>query len=87
MNPRLTAVKPLDNYKISLCFANGEEGIYDCTPLLNFGVFKELRDTHYFQRVSVVSGTVVWPNEQDICPDTLYIDAVKTVNCNITQHI
>jgi hypothetical protein len=79
MNPRIAEATPLDNYKILLCFTNGEKGIYDCTPLLNFGVFKELREPDYFQRVSVMNGTVAWPNEQDICPDTLYIDAVKIV--------
>ena len=79
MHPRIAAVTPLDNYKISLRFTNGEEGIYDCAPLLDFGVFKELRNTSYFQRVSVSGGTAVWPNEQDICPDTLYVDAIKTV--------
>jgi len=56
---------------------NNEHGIYDCSGLLEFGVFKELRDKHYFKRAKVTQGTVVWPHEQDICPDTLYLDSIK----------
>ncbi|WKZ18253.1 MAG: DUF2442 domain-containing protein [Candidatus Jettenia sp. CY-1] len=41
------------------------------------GVFTELKDKIYFQQVRAVHGTVVWPHEQDICPDTLYIDSIK----------
>ena len=77
MNPRIKSVQPTDDYRLLLQFTNGEQGIYDCTSLLDFGVFKELRDTHYFKRASVDNGTVVWPNQQDICPDTLYLDAIK----------
>ena len=77
MNPRIVKVKPLKNYKLSLEFSNGEKGIYDCTPLLNFGVFRELKAQHYFKKVKVSDGTVAWPHEQDICPDTLYIDSAK----------
>lgn len=77
MNPRVIDAVPLDNYRLKLFFANGEQGIYDCTGLLHFGVFQELQDQNYFKRVNVEHGTVVWPHEQDICPDTLYIDAEK----------
>jgi hypothetical protein len=74
MNPRVTSVVPEANYRLRLHFSNGEEGIYDCSPLLDFGVFRELRDTAYFRQVVAAGGTVVWPHEQDICPDTLYED-------------
>lgn len=77
MNPRIKSVKPLDDYKLELMFANGEIGVYDCSHLLDFGVFKELKDTRYFQCVTVLDGTVAWPHEQDICPDTLYLESVK----------
>jgi len=77
MYPRVQKVSPLENYKILVCFTNGEQGIYDCKELLNFGVFKELRDKAYFEKIKVHSGTIQWPNEQDICPDTLYIDSLK----------
>ncbi len=79
MNPRVKKAKARDNYTLKLIFANGEIGIYDCRPILNFGVFQELRDLSYFKRASVEGGTVVWPHEQDICPDTLYEDSQKVV--------
>jgi hypothetical protein len=65
------------DYKLRIKFSNGEEGVYDCAPLLDFGVFKELRDITYFMQVRAWDGTVVWPHEQDICPDTLYLDSDK----------
>ncbi len=77
MNPRVKAVLPQDNYTLELTFTNGEVGIFDCSKLLAFGVFKELADIDYFRKASVQYGTVAWPNEQDVCPDTLYEDSVK----------
>ena len=69
---------PIDEFKLQLEFSNGEIGVYDCTHLLDFGVFTELKDKDYFRQVRVKHGTVVWPHEQDICPDTLFIDSQKS---------
>jgi hypothetical protein len=77
MNPRVTDVKPLAGHRLQVTFSNGEVGVYDCHPLLDFGVFRELRDETYFRQVRAAGGTVVWPHEQDICPDTLYVDAKR----------
>ena len=49
MNPRIKEATPMSDYKLKLVFTNGEHGTYDCSPLLNFGVFQELQDYHYFQ--------------------------------------
>ena len=78
MNPRVKVAKPCDDYCLEITFTNGETGVYDCKPLLDYGVFCELRDKAYFCRVRVEGGTIAWPNEQDICPDTIYLDSVKT---------
>ena len=75
MNPRVQSVSPENGYKLRLTFTNGEVRVYDCSHLLDFGVFKELREVAYFRQVRAALGTVVWPNEQDICPDTLYEDS------------
>ena len=77
MNPRVGKVIPSPDYKLRIEFTNGEQGIYDCSPLFEFGVFKELKDKGYFMKAKALDGTVVWPHEQDICPDTLYLDSVK----------
>ena len=79
MNPRVVAVTPTDDYKLEITFTNGEVGVFDCSRLLGFGVFTELQDIRYFKRACVEGGTVVWPHEQDICPDTLYEDSTKVV--------
>lgn len=82
MNPRIKSVRATDDYALVLQFTDDTHGIYDCTPLLGFGVFKELSDKQYFKRVAVHNDTVAWPNGQDICPDTLYLDAVKFENAS-----
>jgi hypothetical protein len=77
MNPRVNNVIPLSDYKLLIEFSNGERGVYDCADLIDFGVFKELKDKTYFKMARAIAGTVVWPHEQDICPDTLYLDSIK----------
>ena len=77
MNPRVVAVDALAGHVLRLTFTSGEVGLYSCTHLLDFGVFRELRDMNYFKRVQVCDGTVTWPHEQDICPDTLYLDSQR----------
>ncbi len=79
MNPRVQRVNPLPDYRREITFSSGEVGIYDCRPLLDFGMFGELRDVSYFRQIKALNGTVVWPHEQDICPDTLYMDSERTV--------
>jgi len=77
MNPRVESVTTTEDYRLIVVFTNGEKAVFDCSYLLDFGVFKELKDTSYFKQARVEYGTVTWPNEQDICPDTLYEDSVK----------
>ena len=77
MNPRIRRITANSDYTLSIEFTNGKTGIFDCSSLLDFGVFKELRDMNYFKKAAVVDGTVVWPNDQDICPDTLYLDSKR----------
>lgn len=77
MNPRVRSVLPRDDYTLEISFTNGELGVFDCSHLLDFGVFRELRDRAYFMRAHAENGTVAWPHEQDICPDTLYEDSKK----------
>jgi len=81
MNPRVRDVAARDDYKLEIIFTNGETRVFDCSHLLDFGVFTEFRDVNYFKQARAEGGTVVWPHEQDICPDTLYEDSVRGASC------
>jgi hypothetical protein len=64
-------VKPLPDFRIYVEVEDGRKGIFDMKPYLDFGVFRELRNEHYFNQVGIQFGAVTWPNEQDIAPETL----------------
>ncbi len=64
-------VVPLPAYQIYIEIANGQKGIFDLTPYLDSGRFRELKDVSYFKQVGIVLGAVTWPNDQDIAPETL----------------
>lgn len=72
MSPRVKTVQPLENYLLKLTFDNGEVKMFDVTPYLDRGIFKELRDQSYFKQVVPFMGSIKWPHDQDFCPDTLY---------------
>jgi len=77
MNPRVIAVKPLNNYCLELVFDNEEKRLFDVRPYLEKGIFKELQKPEVFFSVKVNHGTIQWVNEADFCPDTLYIESCK----------
>lgn len=70
----VTTVKPLPGYRIYVEVEGGRKGIFDMTPYLDHGVFRELRDEHYFNQVGILWGAVTWPNDQDIAPETLFTE-------------
>jgi hypothetical protein len=69
-------VKPLPDYRIFVETEDGRRGIFDVKPYLDHGVFRELRDTHYFNQVGILFGAVTWPHAQDIAPETLLTEMI-----------
>ncbi len=69
-------VKPLPDYRIFVETEDGRRGIFDLKPYLDHGVFRELRDTHYFNQVGILFGAVTWPHAQDIAPETLLTEMI-----------
>jgi hypothetical protein len=70
------AVKPLADHRIYVELEDGQRGIFDLTPYLDHGVFRELKDIAYFNRVGIQFGAVTWPHEQDIAPETLIAELI-----------
>jgi Protein of unknown function (DUF2442) len=73
------SVEPLQDFMLRLTFKNGERKIFDMKPLLNTGIFKELKNVEIFNTAKVSFDTVEWANDADIDPETLYAESL-TVN-------
>jgi hypothetical protein len=78
MIPDVIDFEILTDYKIRITLSNGSKGIFDVTPYLDRGIFKELKDYNYFKRARIEFGTITWPNEQDFSPETIEIKMQKT---------
>jgi len=77
---KVVAVKANEDFSLDLRFNENSVRRFDVRPYLDFGVFNELKDIGYFKQVKIVYGTVQWPHEQDISPDTLYIEGKPIEN-------
>jgi hypothetical protein len=78
--PLLIEAKPLDGYGVHVHFEDGTAADLDLSYLLEYdGVFEPLRDVEFFRqlRADPEAGTIVWPNEADIAPETLYAHAQR----------
>ncbi|HJP90973.1 MAG TPA: DUF2442 domain-containing protein [Pyrinomonadaceae bacterium] len=71
---KVTAVKANDDYTLDLRFSDGSVKRFDVKPYLKYEVFRELKDLSYFKQVTLAFGAVQWPHEQDIAPDTLFLE-------------
>jgi hypothetical protein len=67
------------DYELEIGFTDGTVSRLDFSGRVcgRGGVFAPLESVDYFAQVSVdqESGTVVWPNGVDFCPDVLYAEA------------
>ena len=60
------------DYRLRLVFENGEERIFDMSPYMDKKPFDRLKDPPVFGCARIDYGTVVWPGNIDIAPETLY---------------
>ncbi len=76
MLPRITHVRYMGDYRLELRFSDGRHGEIDFRGRVvgRGGVFAPLEDVRFFRQVRVDSeaGTIIWPNDVDLCPDVLY---------------
>lgn len=78
--PLLIDAHPSDGYEVHVRFEDGLTADVDLSYLLDYGgVFEPLRNLEYFRQLRADSeaGTIVWPNEADIAPETLYAHAQR----------
>lgn len=76
----LIEATPIADYGVHVRFEDSTSADIDLSYLLDYGgVFEPLRDPEYFRqlRADTEAGTIVWPNEADVAPETLYAHAQR----------
>ena len=78
MNELLDVLKVtvLPEYRLALEFENGERRLFDMNPYMEKKPFVKLKGSPVFKCAYVDYGTVVWPGDIDIAPETLYDQSV-----------
>jgi hypothetical protein len=77
--PSVSGVTPNEDFTLTLHFDNGEEGLLDMKPYLDFGVFRKIGDSDNFKRVRVAFDTIEWDAGADLDPEFVY------AKCRITS--
>ena len=80
MYPSVAKVEPSTDHVLLVDFSNGERGVLDMKPFLDFGVFTRLRDECVFKRVRVSFDTVEWDIGIDLDPEFVYEKCEKTTS-------
>ena len=73
--PCLSDARAIEDYTVHVRFEDGLSADVDLSYLLDYGgVFEPQRDREFFARLRVddEGATIIWPNEADIAPETLY---------------
>ncbi|MDP1610798.1 MAG: DUF2442 domain-containing protein [Sulfuritalea sp.] len=65
-------VETKPGYLLLLEFENGEKRVFDMSPYMDKKPFAQLKGSPLFAKAFVDYGTVVWPGNIDIAPETLY---------------
>lgn len=73
MTPDVIKVVAAPDYSIIAEFETGEIRRFDMRPYLDFPAYAALKEPGFFMRAHVEYGTVVWCEEIDLSPDTLYL--------------
>jgi len=68
---RIAEVKPNKNYTLQIISEDGDIGIFDVSPYLEFEAFSDLKDQEAFQRIINGGYFVEWDCGADLSADTI----------------
>ena len=79
MNPRVIHVLYMVPHSLVVTFTNKEKKEFDLKPYLNYPIYQKLKEESYCKKVRVKDGVIVWDDETDFDPDTIYLEGKSIV--------
>jgi hypothetical protein len=73
----ILTVKPSSDFSLELHYADGSVRRFDMKPLLTMKPWNRIASLPLFMQAFAAYGTVVWPGEVDVAPETLMLDSVE----------
>lgn len=74
---QVISAKPMDGFKVFVTFENGVSGIFDCEYLTADPYWAKLKSPALFRQVRAECGTLCWPEDIDIAPESVWEDVSK----------
>jgi hypothetical protein len=74
-----------EDFTLSIDFENGEHGILDMKPFLDFGVFSRLKIPGVFQQVRISFDTIEWDCGVDLDPEFVYAKSMNIMTAQQTS--
>jgi len=65
-------VIPLENYILHIEYKDGKIVDFDMKNLIEHQLFKPLKEKVFFDLAKINGSSISWPNDIDICADSLY---------------
>ncbi|MBC7428088.1 MAG: DUF2442 domain-containing protein [Bacteriovorax sp.] len=70
---RIIEVKTIGDKNLFLKFSDGISGTFNFEDFFSYkGILAPLQDQEFFKKVTIIDGTISWPDECDFNPDVLY---------------
>ncbi len=66
------SVQAKPNFSLIIGFENGEKRYFDMKPYMDQKPWLRLKESDTFLQAFVQNGSVAWPGNMDIDPETLY---------------
>jgi len=71
----VVSAEPLDGYDVLVSFENGVRGVFNCEYLTKDKYWSKLKSPAFFRQVRAECGTLCWPGDIDVAPESVWADA------------
>ena len=75
---RTVKAEHVGGFNIAVTFEDGTTGTFDFSPYADYACYRKLKSEGLFSLVRADHGTVAWPGDIDIAPETVWTHAVYT---------